>query len=104
MWEKMQLLHENAYDSDDNRGATVQPFEEQASSRSEEQVTKAAGQAKAEAKVMQFEEHMLQPLRRSERSSRPSKQWWIVQNPSANIAITDGIYVPASYKQVLRSA
>jgi hypothetical protein len=53
---------------------------------------------------MQLEEHVLQPLQRSERSSRPGKQWWTVQHPSANIAITDGIYVPASYKQALRNA
>ena len=30
--EKMQSLHENDNDSDDDRGATVQPYEDQASS------------------------------------------------------------------------
>ena len=32
MGEKMQSLHENDYDSDDGRSATIQPYEYQASS------------------------------------------------------------------------
>ena len=32
MGQKMQSLHENDYDSDDDRGATVQTYEDQASS------------------------------------------------------------------------
>ncbi len=67
-------------------------------------MTEATGEAEAEAEVRQLEEHVLQQLRRNERLNRPSKQWWIVQHLSTNIAITDGIYVPASYKQALRNA
>jgi hypothetical protein len=69
----MHSLHENDYDSDDDRGAIVHPYEDQACSQSGEQVTQVAGQAEAEAELMQLEEHVLQPLRRSERSSRRSK-------------------------------
>ena len=52
--------------------------------------------------VSQPGEHEHQSVRRNECTSKPSKQWWVVQQPSANIASTDGIYVPSSYKQALR--
>jgi hypothetical protein len=94
-------FHETSEDSDNDDGATVQPHEDTADSQSGEQ--EASPQSAVQVEDIQLGEPEQQPLRRSERASRPVKQWWVVERPSANIASTNGINVPASYKQALRS-
>ena len=95
-------FHETSEDSDNDDGATVQPHEDTADSQSGEQ--EASPQLAVQVEDIQLGEPEQQTLRRIERASRSSNQWWVVERPSANIANTNGISVPASYKQALRSA
>jgi hypothetical protein len=92
----MSLLHVNGDDLYDEGGAAVI-----GELQSGEQVT--TPQSIGQVQVSQPGEHEHQSVRRSERTSKPSKQWWVVQQPSANIASMDGIYVLASYTQALRN-
>jgi hypothetical protein len=97
-----RFFHETSEDSDNNDGATVKPREDTADSQSGEQ--EASPQSAVQVEDIQLGEPEQQPPCQSERASRPSKQWWVVERPFANIASTNGINVPASYKQALRSA
>ena len=95
-------FHETSEDSNNDDGDTIQPHEDTTDSRSGEQET--SPQSAVQVEDIQLGEPEEQPLRRSERASKPIKQWWVVERPSANIASTNGINVPASYKQALWSA
>jgi hypothetical protein len=96
---RMSLLHVNWDDLDDDGGVVVQLI---GKLQSGEQV--ATPQSIGQFEVRQPGEHGHQSVRRSIRRSQPSIQWWVVQQPFANIASTDGIYGPASYKQALRNS
>jgi hypothetical protein len=96
MGERMSTFYEDKDDDDDD--VAPKPHEESSNNQYREQEASLQ-----QVEVNQPEEHVQQSVRRSDHPSRTSKQWWVVQQPSANIAITDGLYVPASYKQAMHN-
>ena len=70
----MPLFHVNCDDSVDEGGAAAQLIGEL---QSGEQI--ATPQSIGQVKVNQPKEHEQQSIRRSERPSKPSNEWWVVQ-------------------------
>ncbi len=102
MEERTSSTNKSGDDSDDDGGGVVQPHQETVDTESGEH--EASEHADSASNQLGKQEALKQPVRRGDRTSRPRRPWWVVQQPSANIASTDGIYVHASFKKALRSA